>query len=200
MNLVINARDAVPKGGRVRLATSKVEIGQTPSRIDLPSGDYVAFTVEDNGEGMRSEAAARAFEPFYTTKEIGKGSGLGLSMVYGFAKQSGGGTYIESAPGTGTSVTLYLPTALLTAEDGQQDRARDEPRRGAGAILVVEDDPEVREVSVEILQDLGYRTLVARNGEEALEALHRPDRIDLLFTDLVMPGGMSGSYWRDGRR
>lgn len=192
MNLVINARDAMPKGGRVRLTTRKVEMGRIPSHIDLRSGDYVAFTVEDNGEGMRPEVAARAFEPFYTTKEIGKGSGLGLSMVYGFAKQSGGGVHIESAVGRGTSVTLYLPTAPLTAEDAQQDRAPDEPRHGAGSVLVVEDDDEVRDVSVEILQDLGYRALVARNGQEALEALQRSERIELLFTDLVMPGGMSG--------
>jgi len=192
MNLVINARDAMPKGGRVRLTIRKVEMGQIPAHIDLLSGEYVAFSVEDNGEGMRPEVAARAFEPFYTTKEIGKGSGLGLSMVYGFAKQSGGGLHIESALGTGTSVTLYLPTTRFTAEDPQQDRARDEPRQGAGSILVVEDNAEVRDVSVEILQDLGYRTLVARNGQEALEMLQRPDLIDLLFTDLVMPGGMSG--------
>jgi PAS domain S-box-containing protein len=193
MNLVINARDAMPKGGRIRLTTRKVEMGQIPAHMDLPSGDYVAFTVEDNGEGMRPEVAARVFEPFYTTKEIGKGSGLGLSMVYGFAKQSGGGLHIESAVGTGTSVTLYLPTALLTAEHHRPDGAPDEPRQGAGSILVVEDDAAVRDVSIEILQDLGYRTLVARNGEEALETLQGPGRIDLLFTDLVMPGGISGA-------
>ncbi len=192
MNLVINARDAMPKGGRVTLTTRKVDMGQMPAHIDLRPGDDVAFRVEDDGEGMRPEVAARAFEPFYTTKEIGKGSGLGLSMVYGFAKQSGGGLHIKSALGTGTSVTLYLPTAPFTAEDPQQERAPDEPRPGAGSILVVEDDAEVRDVSIEILQHLGYRTLVACNGQEALEALQRPDRIDLLFTDLVMPGGMSG--------
>jgi signal transduction histidine kinase len=171
MNLVINARDAMPKGGRIRLTTRKVEMGQIPAHLDLPSGDHVAFTVEDNGEGMRPEVAARAFEPFYTTKEIGKGSGLGLSMVYGFAEQSGGGLHIESALGTGTSVTLYLPTAPFTAEDPQQDRARDKPREGAGLILVVEDDAEVRDVSVEILQDLGYRTLVTCNGQEAARSV-----------------------------
>jgi PAS domain S-box-containing protein len=192
MNLVINARDAMPKGGRLRLTTRKVETGRVPAYLDLRLGDYVAFTVEDDGEGMRPEVAARAFEPFYTTKEIGKGSGLGLSMVYGFAKQSGGGIHIDSALGRGTSVALYLPSAPLTADDPQQDRAPDEPRQGAGSILVVEDDAEVRDVSIEILQDLGYHTLVARNGREALEALQGPNRIDLLFTDLVMPGGVSG--------
>ena len=169
-------------------------MAEIPAGIDLRSRGYVGFTVEDNGEGMRPEVAARAVEPFYTTKGIGKGSGLGLSMVYGFAQQSGGGLHIKSELGTGTCVTLYLPTATAssTAEDTQQDRAAIDLQRGAGSILVVEDDAEVREMSVEILRDLGYRTLVARNGQEALEALQRPDRIDLLFTDLVMPGGMSG--------
>ena len=124
MNLVINARDAMPESGRVRLTIRKVETGQIPADIDLRSGDYVAFAVEDNGEGMRPEVAARAFEPFYTTKEIGKGSGLGLSMVYGFAKQSGGGVHIESAVGRGTSVTLYLPTASFTAENAQRTARR----------------------------------------------------------------------------
>jgi len=192
MNLVINARDAMPGGGRLRLTTRKVEMAQIPAGIDVRPWGNVGFTVEDNGEGMRPEVAARAVEPFYTTKGIGKGSGLGLSMVYGFAQQSGGGLHIKSELGTGTCVTLYLPTASSIAEDTQQDRAAIDLQRGVGSILVVEDDAEVREVLIEILRDLGYRTLVARNGQEALEALQRPDRIDLLFTDLVMPGGMSG--------
>jgi len=192
MNLVINARDAMPGGGRLSLTTRKVGMAQIPAGIDLRSPGYVRLTVEDNGEGMRPEVAARAVEPFYTTKGIGKGSGLGLSMVYGFAQQSGGGLHIESELGTGTCVILYLPTASSTAEDTPQDRTAIDLQRGAGSILVVEDDAEVREVSIEILRDLGYRTLVARNGQEALEALQGPDRIDLLFTDLVMPGGMSG--------
>jgi PAS domain S-box-containing protein len=192
MNLIINARDAMPGGGCVRLTTRAIESGQIPAGIDLGPGDYVAFTVADNGAGMRPEVAARACEPFYTTKEIGKGSGLGLSTVYGFVKQSGGGLHIESTPGAGTRVTLYLPTASSTAEDTRHDRATDEPQQGAGSILVVEDDPEVRDVSIELLESLGYRTLVACNGPGAMEVLRGPERIDLLFTDLVMPGGMSG--------
>jgi PAS domain S-box-containing protein len=192
MNLVINARDAMPRGGCLRLITRVITTEQIPADLDVEPGEYVAFTVEDNGEGMTPEVAARAFEPFFTTKEIGKGTGLGLSTVYGFAKQSGGGVHIDSVLRTGTRVTLYLPTAPFIAGDSQQDRTTDEPQQGAGSVLVVEDDPEVRDVSIEILRGLGYRTLVARNGEEALEALQRSDRIDLLFTDLVMPGRMSG--------
>ena len=141
MNLVINARDAMPKGGCVRLTTRKIETAEIPLDLDLRPGEYVAFSVEDNGEGMRPEVMARAFEPFYTTKEIGKGSGLGLSTVYGFTKQSGGGVHIKSAVGEGTRVTLYLPASVSTAENSQQDRPTDEPQRGAGSILVCRAEP-----------------------------------------------------------
>ncbi|MBV9150581.1 MAG: PAS domain S-box protein [Alphaproteobacteria bacterium] len=192
MNLVINARDAMPAGGRVRLTTRKLASKEIPAGAGLRPGDYVAFTVEDNGEGMPPEVAARALEPFYTTKEIGKGSGLGLSTVYGFATQSGGGLHIDSTPGAGTSVTLYLPVAAAAPDETRQERAADEHTKGSGSILVVEDDGDVRDVSIAILEALGYRTLVAGNGREAIEVLRGPDTIDLLFTDLVMPGGMSG--------
>jgi PAS domain S-box-containing protein len=193
MNLVINARDAMPAGGRVRLVTRKIARHEIPTDVDLSPGDYVAFTVEDNGEGMPPEVAARVLEPFYTTKEIGKGSGLGLSTVYGFATQSGGGLGIDSAPGQGTTVTLYLPVASDDPEESTPGRAVDEREPGTGSILVVEDDADVQEISVAILEELGYRTLVADNSWEALEILRRSDAIDLLFTDLVMPGGMSGA-------
>jgi CheY-like chemotaxis protein len=192
MNLVINARDSMPRGGRLRLTTRKIDREHIPAEVSLGRGPYIAFTVEDDGEGMRPEALARAFEPFYTTKEIGKGSGLGLSTVYGFAKQSGGDAHIESTPGVGTRVTLYLPTTSSVAEDSKPDTATDAPHRGVGSILVVEDNADVRDVSIAILQGLGYRTLVARNGQEALEVLSSGDPVDLLFTDLVMPGGLSG--------
>ncbi|HKS88761.1 MAG TPA: PAS domain-containing protein [Stellaceae bacterium] len=191
MNLVLNARDAMPHGGRLRLSTRPADMRRLPADIDLRPGEYVALSVEDDGEGMRPEVAARAFEPFYTTKEIGKGSGLGLSTVYGFANQSGGGAHIDSTPGAGTRVTLYLPIAGA-AQDCAQGAESGDPQRGVGAILVVEDDPDVREITVEILEGLGYRTLVACNGEEALATLGRAAPIDLLFTDLVMPGGLSG--------
>ncbi|MBV8776755.1 MAG: PAS domain-containing protein [Alphaproteobacteria bacterium] len=194
MNLVINARVAMPAGGRVLLRTSYVGEAQRPRDAQLAPGDYLALTIEDNGEGMQPEVAARALEPFYTTKAIGKGSGLGLSTVYGFAQQSGGGLRIDSAPGVGTRVTLYLPAAPR-ADDAAADEppaATAEPQAGAGLVFVVEDDADVRDVSVEILHSLGYRTLVAGDGREALDLLERTGPIDLLFTDLVMPGGISG--------
>lgn len=193
LNLVMNARDAMPRGGRLTLRTGNVEIRDAPAAFDLRSGDYVAVSVSDTGDGMTPEVMARAFEPFYTTKEIGRGSGLGLSMVYGFAKQSGGGVELDSAPGTGTRFTLYLPRAAPPAAASDRDGPADEPQRGSGVVLVVEDDEDVREVSVAMLEGLGYRVCVAGNGREALEALRRPERVDLLFTDLVMPGGLSGA-------
>jgi PAS domain S-box-containing protein len=196
MNVVLNARDAMPQGGCITLTTRPISAGRVPANVGLGPGDYVAVTVEDDGEGMTPQTAARALEPFYTTKEIGKGSGLGLSMVYGFARQSRGGLRIDSVPGRGTQVTLYLPTAAASRADHQPDRppdrAADEPQPGRGTILVVEDDAEVRDVSVEFLHSLGYHTLIARNGGEALELLRRPGDIDLLFTDVIMPGGVSG--------
>jgi CheY-like chemotaxis protein len=192
MNLLINARDAMPNGGRLLLSTRKVAPGQLPAAIDLPSGEYVAIVVEDSGVGMTPEVAARALEPFYTTKEIGEGSGLGLSTVYGFAKQPGGELQIDSAAGAGTRVTLYLPCNSGAGEQNRESVDANERRRGTGTILVVEDDVEVREISVEILGSLGYRILVARDGRETLDQLRGSQSVDLLFTDLVMPGGISG--------
>lgn len=192
MNLIINARDAMPNGGTLRLTTQEAGQEQLPAEAELAAGDYVAVSVEDDGEGMAPEVAARALEPFYTTKEVGKGSGLGLSTVYGFAKQSGGGLRLDSAPGGGTRVTLYLPSAGPSDPAMPQPQAPDEAGPGSGTILVAEDNPDVREVSVAMLEDLGYRTLVARDGHQALAVLRGPGRIDLLFTDVAMPGGISG--------
>ena len=192
MNLVLNARDAMPNGGRVVLTTCNVKASGVPADVELSPGNYVAFAVRDDGEGMPPEVAARAFEPFYTTKEIGKGSGLGLSMVYGFARQSGGGVRIDSAPGTGTGVTLYLPRAAARAEGPALAGVSDQPQRGSGSVLIVEDDVEVREMSVALLESLGYRVIVAGDGRQALEFLRSAEFIDLMFTDLVMPGGISG--------
>jgi signal transduction histidine kinase/CheY-like chemotaxis protein len=194
MNLVMNARDAMPRGGRLMLSTRSISAGDDIALDEpLAPGEYLELAVADNGEGMSAAVAARAFEPFYTTKEVGKGSGLGLSTVYGFARQSGGGATLASTPGEGTKVVLYLPASSSPRERPAEDPARASPQRGSGAVLVVEDDDSVREVSVEILQELGYRTLVARSGKEAMEVLVSPEPIDLLFTDLVMPGGLSGT-------
>jgi PAS domain S-box-containing protein len=195
MNLVMNARDAMPHGGRLMLTTRKVAASDASLDEPLASGTYVEFAVADNGEGMSAAVAARAFEPFYTTKEIGKGSGLGLSTVYGFARQSGGGAALTSTPGAGTRVVLYLPVSPVPLEHSIEIQAdvSTPAQNGSGVILVVEDDEAVRGVSVAILEDLGYRTLVARTGQEALDVLAGSEPIDLLFTDLVMPGGISGA-------
>jgi signal transduction histidine kinase/ActR/RegA family two-component response regulator len=192
MNLVMNARDAMPEGGRLFIETRNVESAQPPCGLELQPGEYVALAVRDVGEGMTPEVLARAFEPFYTTKDVGKGSGLGLSMVYGFAKQSGGDVHIESAPGLGTCVTIYLPRSRSVAGRGEPERENENPERGSGSILLAEDDDDVREVSAAILQGLGYRVTVAANGPQALSLLRSRERFDVLFTDVVMPFGMSG--------
>ncbi len=192
LNLAANARDAMSRTGRLMLRTENVTTAD--NKLDQPAGDYVALSVADTGCGMTAEVLERAFEPFYTTKEVGKGTGLGLSQVYGFAKQSGGDARIESKVGKGTTVRIYLPRADGQATAGavlHEGVYKTPP--AAATILVVEDDPDVREMIVGILSDLGYRTLVATNGPEALTILNRDHSVDLLFTDIVMPAGMSGT-------
>ncbi len=190
LNLVVNARDAMPEGGAVTIAVQNVEPAALPPGIDVAAGAYVAVAVRDTGHGMTPEVLAHAFEPFYTTKDVGKGSGLGLSMVYGFAKQSGGGISLESAPGIGTCVTLYLPRAQRPAS-ADAARTGEATVRGVGAILVVDDDEHVRQLSVEMLLGFGYRVSAAADGHAALALMQR-ERFNLLFSDVVMPGGMSG--------
>jgi PAS domain S-box-containing protein len=193
LNLAINSRDAMPNGGKLTVEVDRVTLdAATFANADVRPGDYVVLALVDTGVGMPPDVAAQAFEPFFTTKEFGKGSGLGLSMVYGFAKQSGGHVTIESEPGRGTVVRLYLP-----AERRRQRRempppvAAPLPSRGGETILVVEDDDLVRESVVRRLQRLGYRVIEAANGGDALARLAEQP-IDLIFTDVVMPGGMSG--------
>ena len=192
LNLAANARDAMNRSGRLSFRTENVTT--VDSTVDQPAGDYVVLSVTDTGCGMSADVLERAFEPFYTTKEVGKGTGLGLSQVYGFAKQSGGDARIESQVGKGTTVRIYLPR-----EDGQaaagavSHEGLQKTPPAAATILVVEDDPDVREMIVGILSDLGYQTLVATNGPEALAILNRDHSVDLLFTDIVMPAGMSGT-------
>jgi len=193
LNLAANARDAMNRSGRLTLRTENVTTG-TLSGADLAAGDYVVFSVSDTGCGMSTEVLERAFEPFYTTKEVGKGTGLGLSQVYGFAKQSGGATRIESKIGMGTTVRVYIPRAKgHPAHDIALNESTAEVPTGAATILVVEDDADVQEMIVGMLSDLGYRTLVATTGPEALALLERESSVDLLFTDMVMPAGMSGT-------
>ncbi len=192
LNLAANARDAMSRSGRLTFRTENVTTAG--GTVDQPAGDYVVLSVADTGCGMTAEVLERAFEPFYTTKEVGKGTGLGLSQVYGFAKQSGGAARLESRVGKGTTVRIYLPRAEGQAAAGAvlHEALAKTPPAGA-TILVVEDDPDVREMIVGILSDLGYQTLVATNGPEALAILDRDHSVALLFTDIVMPAGMSGT-------
>jgi len=158
----------------------------------MKAGEYVMVAVRDTGGGMTQRVLSQAFDPFFTTKEIGKGTGLGLSQVYGFARQSGGSAAIESAPGGGTTVRLYLPrTSRVVAAPAARRTDPDATSEGE-TVLVVEDDPSVLDMVVLNLSSLGYRTVVARNGREALEILRSREPVDLLFTDVVMPGGLNG--------
>ncbi len=197
LNLALNARDAMPGGGRLTIATSNRTIAADGANRagELAAGDYVAIEVADTGAGMSPDVLARVFEPFFTTKDVGKGSGLGLAMVYGFVKQSGGGVAIESAPGRGTKVTLYLPRARdeAAAAAAPQASAGTPLPRGRETILVVEDDPAVRDLVTDQLTTLGYRVLVAGNGSTARNILYGGEAVDLLFTDVMMPGGISGT-------
>jgi len=205
LNLVINARDALTElgaelDGRVRAEAGRVRIELQNARIDaveaarlgdIAPGDYVSLAVEDTGCGMASEVLAHVFEPFFTTKGVGKGSGLGLAMVWGFVKQSGGHAVIVSGPGQGTVVTLYLPRAGAEPWDRAACPTAAVPA-GAGTILVVEDEDDVRAVTSETLTVLGYEVEAATNAEEALAILRAGRPIDLLLSDVVMPQGLSG--------
>jgi len=194
LNLVLNARDAMLEGGRLTVEVRNISLGQSDVDVngEARPGDYVMVAVSDTGSGMIAEVASRAFEPFFTTKEVGKGTGLGLSMVYGFAKQSGGSMQIRTSPGHGTAVKLFFPR--IDASHGNDAPAADPVAAPAGGetILVVEDDDMVRAYVEKELKELGYRVIVARNGPAALAILRTPEEIHLLFTDVVMPGGMFG--------
>jgi PAS domain S-box-containing protein len=193
LNLAINARDAMPEGGKLTIETRNVHLDEdyASNNAEVTPGDYVMLAVTDTGIGMPEDVLAHVFEPFFTTKEVGKGTGLGLSMIYGFAKQSGGHAKIYSEVGHGTTVRLYLPR--LTNEAKSEPAAVTSPRKGGGeTILVVEDNPDVRRLVVRQLRDLGYDVIEAANGPQALQILDGGAPIDLLFTDVVMPGGMTG--------
>ncbi len=202
LNLVMNGRDAMPGGGHLTVSSRAVTMDQrTVARYgDVPAGPFIMIVVADTGTGMSLEVAERATEPFFTTKEMGRGTGLGLSQVYGFMRQSGGFMTIDSVVGTGTQVALYLPQVQ---EAAAVPVAVPVMQPGSGVILVVEDDPDVRELVVLQLQDLGYAAMVAGSGPEALELLAAPEThaVDLLLTDVVMPGGMNGvALAREARR
>ena len=194
LNLVVNARDATPAGGRIMIQTRSVSLSTENGAIELGlnPGRYVMIAVSDTGSGMTAEVRAQAFDPFFTTKEVGKGSGLGLSQVYGFAKQSGGHVTVESEPGHGTCVRFYLPSVEAPAPARSDGAVAPPPERRTGSVLIVEDDEAVLETVKGSLDELGYRTVVARSAAEALDVLRRDEPIDLLFSDIVMPGGING--------
>jgi signal transduction histidine kinase len=196
LNLALNARDAMPDGGKLTIETSNTHLdhGYVAVNTEVVPGQYVVICVSDTGMGMDAATVMRAFEPFFTTKEIGKGTGLGLSMIYGFVKQSGGHVKIYSEPGSGTTVKIYLPRLMRAVEPPEvpeevvvPEGTRDE------TILVCEDDDDVRTYSVELLRELGYRVLEARDGPAALKILEANSKVHLLFTDVVLPGGMTGA-------
>lgn len=194
LNMAINARDAMPRGGTLTIETRNLVLDQdyAETQIDVAAGDYVALSVTDTGSGMEPEILDKVFEPFFSTKGPGGGSGLGLSMIYGFAKQSGGHVALYSEVGRGTTVNLFLPTAPSDAPHAT--RAQVKPLRAAHGetILVVEDDPLVRRLTATRLDQLGYRVLIASDGPEAIRILEENDGIALLLSDIIMPGGMTG--------
>jgi CheY-like chemotaxis protein len=193
LNLVVNAQHAMQRGGCLTIETANASLDDTHAseNEEATSGQYVMVSISDTGTGMDVETLQRAFEPFFTTKEVGEGSGLGLSMVYGFIKQSNGHVKLYSEVGQGTTVKLYLPRAT-SKTDPIITRVAEPTSTGSETILLVEDDNLVREYATAMVSRLGYRVISARNGPEALHVLRQVGDIDLLFTDVVMPGGLNG--------
>jgi signal transduction histidine kinase/CheY-like chemotaxis protein len=189
LNLAINARDAMPDGGTLTIATSNRTFGGAQAAIrDLKPGPYVVIEISDDGVGMSAEVQARAFDPFYTTKPIGQGTGLGLSMIYGFVRQSDGSIRIRSEEGKGTTVEVSLPRYAGDLDPAESDEAETDSQSGNNeVVLVVEDEDVVRFLVVEVLTDLGYRALEATDGPAALAILQTAQRIDLLITDIGLP-------------
>lgn len=200
LNLAINARDAMSGGGNLTIRTKIVAVasedaidtGSAPAPTDLVPGDYVAVSVADTGVGMSEDIASHVFEPFFTTKDIGKGSGLGLSQVFGFVKQSGGFIALHSAPGQGTRFDIFLPLSAQAPRHAATASSAPELPRGQGTVLIVEDNDLVLDYVAEMTSELGYRVLRATSSGEALAVIRGGEKINLLFTDVVMPNGMSG--------
>jgi signal transduction histidine kinase len=206
LNLVINARDAMPEGGRITIETRNAVLPKrmnsvgTVLPLNLPAGDYEALSVTDTGCGMSPAVMASAFDPFFTTKPIGQGTGLGLSMIQGFVQQSGGQVRLHSEEGQGTAVTLYLPRHLgLVVDDPEAGVVPLRPHSPANVILLVEDEPPIRAIILDLLGDLGYKMLDAKDGLSALAILETTLQIDLLITDVGMPG-MNGRQLADAAR
>jgi signal transduction histidine kinase/CheY-like chemotaxis protein len=194
LNLALNARDAMPNGGKLTLETRNVVLDENyPSMTsEIRPGNYVMIAVSDTGEGIPGSLLDKVFEPFFTTKEVGKGSGLGLSMVYGFVKQSNGHIKIYSEEGHGTTVKLYLPAAAGVPDALPAEAGTLGGEHGDESILIVEDDALVREYVVAQISRFGYHTMAAGNAAEALAIIDGPERFDLLFTDVIIPGGLNG--------
>ena len=203
LNLCINARDAMPDGGRLLVETANREIDEAFGDLrDIEPGRYVALSVTDNGTGMPPDVVASAFDPFFTTKPMGEGTGLGLSMIYGFTRQSGGQVRIHSEVGSGTTVTIYLPRRVGAADEEGGDLSLAEAPRASGreTVLVVDDEPTVRLLVAEVLTDLGYLALEAAEGAGGLSILRSDAVVDLLVTDVGLPGGMNGRQLADAGR
>lgn len=203
LNLCINARDAMPDGGTISIETGNRTIDRAAGSMrEISAGDYVSLAVSDNGVGMTPEVAKRAFEPFYTTKPIGLGTGLGLSMIHGFVNQSGGHVRIHSAVGQGTTVTVFLPRHAIAeaAPANVEVEIADPAAKRSETVLVIDDEALVRMLVVEVLEDLGYRTLEAGDGPEGLKILRSGAKIDLLITDVGLPNGMNGRQVADAAR
>ncbi|MBQ1203915.1 MAG: CHASE domain-containing protein, partial [Loktanella sp.] len=199
LNIVLNARDAMPTGGNIiiGIGNATLDAATVKRNPDLAAGDYVTINVSDNGSGMSDATLSRVFEPFFTTKNIGTGTGLGLSMVYGFVKQSGGHIAMSSTLGQGTSVTLYFPRSDKPVAPRPTDTPRLHISGGTETIMVVEDDALVRQQVCASLIGLGYRVKQAENGPDAIKILQSADDVDLLFTDIILPGGMNGRALAD---
>lgn len=195
INLALNARDAMPDGGTLTISSKNITVDHSDADHiqDISQGDYVMIVVHDTGTGMSNDIAEKAFEPFFTTKDVGKGSGLGLSMVYGFVKQSGGHIAINNKNFTGTTIELYLPRSINEIAAPISTKPMPESSRGSERILVVEDDDLVREIPVNILRDHGYEIVEARNGIEAFKLLQTEQPFALLFTDIILPGNINGA-------
>ena len=204
LNLCINARDAMPEGGRIKIEMKNISLtGRGADTRELPPGDYVTLSVSDDGTGMAPDVVERIFEPFFTTKPIGSGTGLGLSMIYGFARQSGGQVRVHSSEGIGTTMRIILPRHIGETEDGTvQVALSDAPRaRDGETVLVVDDEPTIRMLVTEVLDDLGYRVIEASDGAAGVALLMSETRIDLLVTDVGLPGGINGRQVAEaGRR
>nr|WP_288452414.1 PAS domain-containing sensor histidine kinase [uncultured Pseudomonas sp.] len=200
INLAINARDAMPEGGTLRIETRNTQLGESEAHnYQVPPGDYLLLSVSDTGCGMPEEIIRHAFEPFFTTKPVGQGTGLGLSMVYGFVKQTGGYLHLESQVGHGTTLDLYLPRLPEAPTAQQADARRDAPRGTGERILVVEDDQVVRMLMIEVLEELGYQLIQASDAQSALGLLEQHAPLDLLLTDVGLPG-MNGRQLADAAR